>query len=420
MKANTDFVIIGAGLAGLCCARHLQRAGADFQLLEASDAVGGRVRTDIVDGFRLDRGFQILLTAYPEARDLLDYDRLTLHPFYPGALVRFDGRFYRLADPTRHPLDALAGAITPIGSMMDKIRVLKIRKRVCAGSMSDLFSRRETTTLDALLHDGFSSAMIERFFRPFLGGIFLDKDLATSSRMYEFVLRMLSLGDNVLPARGMGSISEQLAEPLAADSLELKARVWAIEPGSVVLDDGSRVKCQAIIVATAGIEAARLLQGRIGAPASCAQTCLYYAMNKSPIDQPILVLDGEDTGPVSNLAVPSLVASSYAPAGSHLVAAVIIGNPTIDDAAIDLSVRAQMTRWFGHEVTSWRLLKIYRIPHALPSQRLLSIDPPRLPVKLASGLYLCGDHLEHGSIQGAMVSGRRAADAALADHAVVP
>lgn len=174
MKNTADFVIVGAGLAGLSCARRLQAAQVEFQLVEDSGGVGGRFRTDVVDGFRLDRGFQILLTAYPEARDLLDYDRLDLHPFYPGALVRFDGRFHRVSDPTRHPIDALAGALAPVGSMIDKVRVLKVRRRARAGAMCDLFTRPEITTIEALRRDGFSSIMIERFFRPFLGGIFSD------------------------------------------------------------------------------------------------------------------------------------------------------------------------------------------------------------------------------------------------------
>ncbi|MGI9176122.1 MAG: FAD-dependent oxidoreductase, partial [Rhodothermales bacterium] len=181
---DTDVLIVGAGLAGLNCARHLHRRGIPFQLLEASDGVGGRVRTDRVDGFLLDRGFQVLLTAYPETRAALDYSALDLRPFYDGALIRTGGRFHRLADPLRRPLDAPATLLAPVGSLLDKLKVGWLRWNVLRGSVEDVFRRPEVTTLDALRHRwGFSEEMIDAFFRPFLGGILLDRDLQASSRM---------------------------------------------------------------------------------------------------------------------------------------------------------------------------------------------------------------------------------------------
>ncbi|MGB1719326.1 MAG: FAD-dependent oxidoreductase, partial [Candidatus Latescibacterota bacterium] len=171
---KVDVAIVGGGVAGLCCARHLQALGLECAVLEASDAVGGRVRTDAVDGFLLDRGFQVLLTAYPEAQAMLDYDALDLGSFYSGALVRCDGRFARIADPLRHPLDGIQSVFNGVGSPIDKMRVGLLRQRVLRGSWEDLFRQPLQSTAEGLRAEGFSPRMIERFFRPFLGGIFLE------------------------------------------------------------------------------------------------------------------------------------------------------------------------------------------------------------------------------------------------------
>jgi phytoene dehydrogenase-like protein len=210
-------------------------------VLEASDGVGGRVRTDRVDDFLLDRGFQVLLTAYPEARDALDYRELELHPFYPGAMVRTGGKFVTVADPFRRRWDGLRTALGPVGTLGDKLKVAALRRRVTAGSLEELFARPETTAREALAGDGFSEQIVDRFFRPLFGGVLLDRELGTSSRMFEFVYRMFALGDVALPARGMGAISEQLAAALPSDRVRLGQRVTAVGDGGVTLADGERL-----------------------------------------------------------------------------------------------------------------------------------------------------------------------------------
>ena len=203
-----DVIVVGAGLAGLSCAHGLHERGVEIALLEASDGVGGRVRTDRVDGFLLDRGFQVLLTSYPDARRLLDYAELDLRELYPGALVRADGQLYRLADPFRRPLDALRSARAPVGRLRDYVPLAKLRARARTGSVEAALSRRETSALETLRTLGLSEQLVERFFRPFLGGVFLDPALETSSRMLDFVVRMFSLGEAVLPAAGMEAIPD--------------------------------------------------------------------------------------------------------------------------------------------------------------------------------------------------------------------
>ena len=216
---TNSVVIIGGGLAGLTCAKQLHAAGVEFILLEASDGVGGRVRTDEVDGFLLDRGFQVLLTAYPEATRLLDYDALNLQAFEPGSLIRTDSRFQKMSDPCRRPQHALQTAFASIGDFADKLRIGYLRWAAGRGDVQSIFQRPDHSTEEEWKRLGFTAGMVEKFLRPFLGGIFLDHDLQTSCRMLYFVFRMFSQGDTVLPAAGMGAIPQQLAAELLEDCI---------------------------------------------------------------------------------------------------------------------------------------------------------------------------------------------------------
>jgi phytoene dehydrogenase-like protein len=403
-------VVIGAGMAGLCCALDLAGAGVPCTVLEASDGPGGRVRTDKVDGFLLDRGFQVLQTAYPEVKARLDLSALKLSRFFPGALVRLDGRFHKIGDPLRRPEAALSTLMAPVGSWDDKLAVGRLKRHVREGSLEELWSRPETSTREALRRHGFSDRIVDTFFRPFLAGIFLERELTTSSRFFEFVFRMFAEGHAALPARGMGAVAEQLAARLPAGVLRLGTHVEALAESGVRLAGGETLAAAAVVVAADLPEASRLLP-ELTPPGRRGTACLYFAATEAPLKKPILVLDGEGSGPVNNLCVPSAVAPSYAPAGQSLVSVSTVGIPEQDDAALEKAVRAQLTGWFGAAVASWRHLKTYRIPFALPART--SLDPAALPVCPRPGLFVCGDHRETPSLQGAMASGRRAAAAVL-------
>lgn len=408
-----NVIIVGAGLSGLCCALRLQQAGINCTIYEASDGVGGRMRTDEVDGFLLDRGFQVLLTSYPEARQVLDFSALQLKGFQPGALVRRGGRFHELTDPWRRPWGAIRSLFSPIGTGADKLRVARFRRRVMQGTLEDQFARPETTTLDALATAGFSEPMIDQFFRPFLGGIFLDAELATSSRMLDFVFRMFSSGTASLPAAGMKAIPQQIADRLRPGTVQLNSPVDAVESTGIRLSSGHEIKSPAVVVATEGPNAARLLG--MSEPASGqGVTCLYFAAANPPVDRPILILNGEGRGPINNLCVPTVVAPSYGPAGQSLISVTVLGNPT-DANQLEAEVLDQLRDWFGTQVDSWRHLKTYSIPYALPAQPSPALQEPQRSVRWKPGLYVCGDHRDNASIQGAMTSGRRTADAVLAD-----
>ncbi len=403
-------VIVGAGLSGLCCARTLLASGASVTVLDAADAVGGRVRTDVVDGFRLDRGFQVLLTAYPEVQRVLDLDALDLQPFASGAEVWLGESFATVADPFRDPLAAIPTALSPVGTLADKLRVLGLRQSVRAGIVDDLWQRPETTTIGALRSRyGFSAAMIEQFFRPFLGGVLLDPALLGSSRAFEFYFRMFSEGDAALPARGMQAIPEQLAEAIPPEALRLNTRVESVTPREVTLASGETLRADAVVVATEGPEAARLTG--VGETAAKSTVCLYWAADSPPVDHTTLMLDGTGGGPVNNIQILSNVAPSYAPEGQTLVSASVLGTPEADDAALEASARAQLRGWFGAKTERWRFLRADRVTYALPD--LAHLEPPERPLALGSGLFVTGDHRRNASINGAMVAGRHAAEAVL-------
>jgi phytoene dehydrogenase-like protein len=409
--ANPDVLIIGAGLAGLSCARKLHQAGVSFLILEASDGIGGRVRTDDVEGFQLDRGFQVLLTAYPEVKEQLNLEELALSPFDPGAMIRVEGQFFELSDPWRGgaPISML---FSPIGSFFDKFRIAKLRRDTRGAMIEDTFERPEATTSSYLKGRGFSRRVVNRFFKPFFGGISLDPTLGVSSRFFEFVFGMFSEGDAALPVRGMRAIPEQLAASLPAGSIHLNQRVDAIEGRKLKLAGGDAMAPEIIVIATDG-NAAADLTGKTARTPWRGVSCLYYWCLEPPITRPILVLNGSGRGIVNNLSVLTNVSPGYGPPGKSLVSVTVLGSPTANDGTLDKEVRKHMKRWFGLQVDEWRLLRIYRIPHALPS--VVPMEWQHNP-RIEPGLYCCGDHRSTPSMQGALESGRLAAEAILADH----
>jgi phytoene dehydrogenase-like protein len=410
MSEQSDVLVVGAGLAGLACARELGRAGRRVRVLEASDGIGGRARTDVVEGFRLDRGFQVLLDSYPEAQRQLDLKALGLRRFLPGALVRRGGRFHRIADPLRQPTALFGTALAGVGSLADKLRILGLRRDAARGTLDELFGRDESATAARLERSGFSADMIDGFFRAFYGGVFLERELTTSSRMLEFTFRMFSSGSACLPTDGMGAMAAQLAHDLPRSELRLGARVARIEGDTVHLADGSVERAPTIVVATDASASAAL----VGTPSRRwrGTTCLYFACEHAPIDEPILVLDGDGTGPVNHLAVLSVVAPSYAPSGAHLVSASAVGDAaSLPDLELEAAVRTQLGGWFGEGFRGARLLRIVRVPESLPRQdvptepREANVTSPR------AGLWVAGDHVATASIQGALLSGRLTAAA---------
>ena len=411
-----DVVIVGAGLAGLACARRLMQCGVSFVLLEAADGVGGRVRTDVVGGFRLDRGFQLFLPAYPEAARVLDYAALDLRPFVPGALVRVGGKFHRVADPRVEPFTGLRSAFNPVGTFRDKLRLANLKFALDRVSVDRLGDTPDVSTLDELRGNrGFTDAFLQRLAVPFFGGVFLEKDLTTSARFFRFVFKMFAAGAGVVPRLGMGQIPAQLAANLPAGSVRLNAAVASLEPGRVTLAGGETLTSRAVVVATDATVAARLTGGTVVDPGWHGTVTVYFAADKSPIGEGILAVNGTGVGPVNSVAVMSDVSADYAPPGAALISISVVGDGGMSPSDIEASVRRQLAEWYGDRVNAWRHLRTYRIPLALPDQSVGKLSPWQRPVRLERGLSVCGDHRDNASIDGALTSGFRAAQAAMGD-----
>jgi phytoene dehydrogenase-like protein len=339
---------------------------------------------------------------------MLDLDALDLRSFAPGAIVRTGSRFARVADPLRRPGDSLRTLFSGIASPRDALHIARLRRRVLRGDPQALLEGAPLELVDSLRAEGFSERIIERFFRPFLGGVLLDRELRGSSLALEFLFRMFAEGDAALPARGMGAIPAQLAKRLAPGTLRTRTVVAGLDGSGVTLESGERIEASAVVVATAARAAAKLIPG-LPVPEINPACCLQFDAPRAPAVGTFLVLDGNGEGPINQLCVPSEVAPDYAPPGRALVSASVLAPLPDDDEVLEAGARHQLTGWFGPKVASWKLLRIDRIPDALPSQPPGQFEPASRLARLTERLFICGDYRDLASLQGAMASGRRAA-----------
>lgn len=396
--------IVGAGISGLIAATVLEQHGYAPVVLEATDRVGGRVKTDIIDGYQLDQGFQVLLTAYPAAQKYLDFEALAFQNFKPGAAIFKNGKRVTLGDPLRDISLLLPTLFSGIGTLSDKMKILKLNKLLQRKTITEIFEGKETSTKSYLVEFGFSSNMIDNFFTPFFSGIFLEPELATSSRMFEFIYKMFGEGYAALPKTGIGAIPEQLAGKLSNTTFLFNTKAKEIQNGTIQLTTGETLQSDFTIVATEANDLIANLRAQEIRWKSC--DTLYFTTPKRSIDKPLIGLIPSANTLINNIFFHTSLDMRHR-SEKELLSVTIVREHDLSEEALILHVQKELANYCG--IPSCQFLKRYQIPMALPDLEnvLYTMEPSETQV--TPTIFICGDIQLNGSLNAAMISGERAA-----------
>jgi protoporphyrinogen oxidase len=409
---DRNVYIIGAGISGLVAAIELENAGFSPVILEGSDRIGGRIKTDIEQGFFLDHGFQVLLTAYPEAKRYLDYQKLELKVFDSGAIILQPGHLMTLHDPLRNPAHLLTMLFSEVGTMKDKFKIAQLTRHLKSKSIEEIFIGEESSTLEFLRNYGFSEKIIYNFFTPFFRGIFLEEGLTTSSRMFKFVFKMFASGYAAIPKKGMQAIPDHLFNQLKSTKIKLNQKVDKIELNKISLANGETIQADAIILTSSP-------NGLITDVPSVVKGYrkvinVYFSLEKSFFAAPMIGLVPGNNFFTNNLVFMTDVNSSYAEDGKALLSVSVI-KPVDNLNELLQIISKELEILTGVQAQHFKHVKTYEINQALPDIKVLKNEVSHQPVKLNSHVYLAGDQMLNASINGAMAAGRKAAEALLMD-----
>lgn len=399
MTESPQICIVGAGISGLIAAYELEQAGYSPVIFEKSNAAGGRVRTIHVDGYDLDIGFQVLLSAYPLAKKYLDYERLELTKLASGAQILVGGKQLLIGDPQRDLSVLLPTIFSSIGTLGDKVKILGLNRKLKKKSITEIFDSEETSTLEYLKSYGFSQKVIDRFFKPFFSGIFLEPDLRTSSRMFEFVYKMFGEGEATIPAAGIGAISEQLVSKLTRTQLHFNKEVEQLTHKHVHLSDGTSIPHDGVIVTS---NASDLIQNLNDEPTrwkSCM--CLYFKIDTTTIPQGTISLVA-DGGRLSNNAY-----AYRAKDGTLILSITTLNFRDRSQAEVVSEIENEIRIYFGVKESTF--IHAFTIEQALPDLQHLRMSTEPSSSQLTENIFLAGDVLYNGSLNAAMESGRLAA-----------
>jgi protoporphyrinogen oxidase len=405
MKQKSPSIhIIGGGISGLIAARVLEEHGLSATIIEASDRLGGRVKTDVVDGYNLDHGFQVLLTAYPAAKKYLDFDALELQEFLPGSAIFKNGKQKIIGDPLRNLSLLLPTLFSGIGTVNDKLKILALNRRLKKKSIQNIFAEKEQTTRVYLENIGFSEAIITNFFTPFFSGIFLENKLETSSRMFEFVYKMFGEGNAALPKDGIQAIPKQLFEKLKSTTIIFNTKVKSVENGSIKLESGETLKSNFTIIATQASGLVSNLKNQATQWKSC--DTLYFEVAKREIKKPLIGLIAMHNALINNIFYHTSLQTS-ATATKELLSVTVIDKQNLTNKQLVTEVQKELKELCN--IDSCTFIKQYNIPMALPNLQDIQYEMLPSETRLTETIFLAGDTQLNGSLNAAMIAGERAA-----------
>ena len=405
MKQKSPSIhIIGGGISGLIAARVLEEHGLSATIIEATDRLGGRVKTDVLDGYSLDHGFQVLLTAYPAAKKYLDFDALALQEFLPGSAIFKNGKQKIIGDPLRNLSLLLPTLVSGIGTVNDKLKILALNRRLKKKSIQNIFAEKEQTTHVYLENIGFSEAIITNFFTPFFSGIFLENKLDTSSRMFEFVYKMFGEGNAALPKDGIQAIPKQLFEKLKSTTIIFNTKVKSVENGSIKLESGEAIKSNFTIIATQASGLVSNLKNQATQWKSC--DTLYFEVAKREIKKPLIGLIAMHNALINNIFYHTSLQTS-ATATKELLSVTVIDRQNLTNKQLVTGVQKELKELCN--IDSCTFIKQYNIPMALPNLQDIQYEMLPSETRLTETIFLAGDTQLNGSLNAAMIAGERAA-----------
>jgi len=403
-KKSVEIAIIGAGISGLVAALRLEKDGYSPTIYEKSDRVGGRVKTDIVDGYQLDHGFQVLLDAYPKAQEYLDYQALGVQKFLPGAQIFHKGKSSVLGDPLRSLQLLIPTLFSGIGSFSDKLKILQLNTSVKKKTLEAIFNDEETATYTFLKTYGFSNEIIEQFFRPFFSGIFLEPNLETSSRMFQFVYKMFGTGNAVLPKAGIEAIPKQLERQLKQSTINFNTAVESVTDNRIRFEDKNEIRPEYIIIAT---DAAPIVPNLRDQQVCWYSTdTLYFTCKARKISKPLIGLISDQGALINNIFYHTSIDTELN-GTEELLSVTVVKEHGLSEYELIQKVKEDLRTYC--DITTDRYLKHYPIKMALPKLNNLRYSLMPSETRLTERLFLAGDYLLNGSLNAAMISGEMAA-----------
>ncbi len=403
-KKDFKIYIVGAGVSGLVAAQVLENQGYQPVILEASDRAGGRVKTDIKKGFQLDHGFQVLLSSYPAAQKYLDFKALKLQKLKPGAVIFKKGKQQIIGDPLRDISVLFSTLFSGIGTLSDKFKIFQLNLKLKNKSIEAIFSSNEISTKTYLQEFGFSSQIIAQFFTPFFTGIFLENELTTSSRMFEFVFKMFGEGLAVLPKGGMEEISKQLVSNLKNTTFQYNTQVTSVSDEEIILHTGDKLVSAATIIATDASKLVKNAPSKNLSWKSC-QT-LYFTANKRVIEKPMIGLVSREDSLINNIFYHTSVAT-HSNNTEELLSVTVVKEHQLSEEQLIATVTKQLKEECNIDTITF--LEIYNIKRALPDLKDIKYEVTPSETQLSSGIFLAGDVQLNGSLNAAMIAGEKAA-----------